>query len=518
MDNDGVFSDTETAKIIIQVCNGLIYLHKMSPPLIHNDINTSNIMICDDNNVKLFDFDISRIYNKASNQNTTLFGTEEYASPEHYGYGQSEPRTDIYSLGVTMHKMLTGKSLSNEHKSIYTGKLRNIVQKCIEINPKQRYQSVFALAKDLDKFINRKKHFRKVTATSFICIAIVGLSLILKTLIPDNLNNNKYMFSNSTTENTTPTADNTLHDYTIPSESVSVPNDVLATEDSTTSDVTTEIEDSQKNTISTEVVQDTPVKKMVNQYIISGELKSMVATNDGTLFYLEQQDDGYHLKTSKEDIILDDVPYSYSCELVHNPYSDELYLFYMLSGSQTKIFNVSEDYELTLEGTYTNIHSASGHEDADAYFFSDGNMYCNIFDTELVNSNNWTSIGDLDSCVSFIIKDMIFDSIWNDVGDLCLKKIDFQGNTINKYEPPVKIGYYLLPSNIYYTDKDYTYIIGTSDDKDYIYRFDGESFEQLICLNNYTYYTNFDFSALCVTDDAVMIFDQYTKTIKKFEY
>ena len=246
MDNDGVFSDTQTAKIIIQVCNGLIDLHKMSPPLIHNDINTSNIMICDDNNVKLFDFDISRIYNKASNQNTTLFGTEEYASPEHYGYGQSEPRTDIYSLGVTMHKMLTGESLSNDHKSIYTGKLRKIVQKCIEINPKQRYQSVLSLSKDLDKFINRKKYFRKVITTSFIFIAIISSLLVFKTLIPNNSNNNEYALSSSITENNIPTSDNALYDYTISSENLSIPNDILATENSTTIDVATEVDDSQK--------------------------------------------------------------------------------------------------------------------------------------------------------------------------------------------------------------------------------------------------------------------------------
>ena len=88
----------------------------MQPPVIHNDINTSNIMICDDNRVKLFDFDISRTYKKEASKNTELFGTEEYASPEHYGYGQSEPRTDIYSLGVTMHRMLCGEYLSGNRK------------------------------------------------------------------------------------------------------------------------------------------------------------------------------------------------------------------------------------------------------------------------------------------------------------------------------------------------------------------------------------------------------------------
>ena len=103
------------------------------PKIIRNDINPTNIKIRPDGTVKLFDFDISRLYKKGQSQNTVLFGTEEFAAPEHYGYGQSEPRTDIYCLGVTMHKMLTGKVLSSEHQSTYTGKLKKIINKCLVI-------------------------------------------------------------------------------------------------------------------------------------------------------------------------------------------------------------------------------------------------------------------------------------------------------------------------------------------------------------------------------------------------
>lgn len=123
IDNEKLFSEDETATIILEVCKALEVLHQMDPPVIHNDINPSNIMVHEDGNVKLFDFDIARTYKKERNQNTILFGTEEYASPEHYGYGQSEPRTDIYCLGVTMHKMLTGRGLSNNHRMTYNGKL-----------------------------------------------------------------------------------------------------------------------------------------------------------------------------------------------------------------------------------------------------------------------------------------------------------------------------------------------------------------------------------------------------------
>lgn len=156
LEQRGSFREVETAKIIISVCNALEKLHSETPPVIHNDINPSNIMIRDDMSVKLFDFDISRVFKKGNSKNTTLFGTEEYASPEHFGYGQSEPRTDIYCLGVTMHKMLTGHSLTPEHRITYKGPLKKIILKCMEFDPKNRYTSVCSLRKDLEKSLTKR--------------------------------------------------------------------------------------------------------------------------------------------------------------------------------------------------------------------------------------------------------------------------------------------------------------------------------------------------------------------------
>ena len=158
LENEGTFTEQSAAKIIIEICNALEVLHNEKPPVVHNDINPSNIKIREDGSVKLFDFDISRTYKKGQSQNTVLFGTEEFAAPEHYGYGQSEPRTDIYCLGVTMHKMLTGRGLSSEHRTIYKGPLKSIIRRCLEFDPKNRYGSVVALRRDLEKFLARKKN------------------------------------------------------------------------------------------------------------------------------------------------------------------------------------------------------------------------------------------------------------------------------------------------------------------------------------------------------------------------
>ena len=173
MDEDGIISENQTAQIISSVCSALEVLHKKTPPIVHNDINPSNIMICDDGTVKLFDFDISRLYQKGKGKNTELFGTEEYASPEHFGYGQSEPRTDIYCLGVTMHKMLTGNGLTSEHRMTYNGKLKNIINKCLEVDPNRRYTSVSDLNKKLLQFLSKKKRTVRIVRNILCIIAIV---------------------------------------------------------------------------------------------------------------------------------------------------------------------------------------------------------------------------------------------------------------------------------------------------------------------------------------------------------
>lgn len=185
MDVKGNLTEKETVRIIIAICNALEQLHREEPPVVHNDINPSNIMLREDGSVKLFDFDIARLYKKGVGQNTTLFGTEEYASPEHYGYGQSEPRTDIYCLGTTMHKMLTGETLSLEHRITYRGKMKSVLEKCLQFDPEKRYASVQALRKDLERFLPGKKRLLGWwLLCAFACVVAVAILMLTR---PDEL-------------------------------------------------------------------------------------------------------------------------------------------------------------------------------------------------------------------------------------------------------------------------------------------------------------------------------------------
>lgn len=93
------------------LCGVLNYLHTQKPnPIIYRDMKPSNIMLQPDGSLKLIDFGIAREYKQDSSADTTYIGTKGYAAPEQFGRAQTDGRTDIYSLGVTMYHLLTGKS------------------------------------------------------------------------------------------------------------------------------------------------------------------------------------------------------------------------------------------------------------------------------------------------------------------------------------------------------------------------------------------------------------------------
>ena len=121
----------EVRSIIIQLCDGLDLLH--TEGIIHRDIKPSNLILQPGNIIRLIDFDAARVVKAAQNEDTHHLGTKGYAAPEQFGYGQTDGRSDIYSLGVTMIELLG---------SDYHGYLSDILSKCTEIDAKRRYQSV----------------------------------------------------------------------------------------------------------------------------------------------------------------------------------------------------------------------------------------------------------------------------------------------------------------------------------------------------------------------------------------
>ena len=137
------FTPAEARKITFQLCNALWVLHSLGA--VHRDIKPENVIVRGSEAV-LIDFDASRIFKSEISHDTQILGTTGYAAPEQYGITQTDERTDIYSLGVLLNIMLTGKHPSKE---LASGKLGRIVQKCTMVNPKKRYKSVLYLMEAL---------------------------------------------------------------------------------------------------------------------------------------------------------------------------------------------------------------------------------------------------------------------------------------------------------------------------------------------------------------------------------
>ena len=149
--------DIRSAKqILCQICDGLSQLHING--IVHRDIKPGNVMITDDGTVKIIDYSISRLIKPEQRKDTTVLGTAGYASPEQFGFTQTNGKTDIYACGVLLNYLLTGK-LPNEQ--LHQGLLTTVIQQCIEIDENKRFSSADELKKVLQgKKINRRRPFR----------------------------------------------------------------------------------------------------------------------------------------------------------------------------------------------------------------------------------------------------------------------------------------------------------------------------------------------------------------------
>ena len=164
----GKLSVKEATSIAIQVSLGLEAAHNRG--IVHRDVKPQNIIISTDGKVKLSDFGIA----KATNSNTitaNVMGSVHYSSPEQVRGGASDARSDIYSLGITMYEMVTGrvpydgdttvavaiKHLQEEMvpPSRYTPdipySMEQIILKCTQKNPDRRYQNMAQLIEDLKR-------------------------------------------------------------------------------------------------------------------------------------------------------------------------------------------------------------------------------------------------------------------------------------------------------------------------------------------------------------------------------
>lgn len=189
-----------------QLCDALSYLHSQKPPIIYRDMKPANVMLKPEGNIKIIDFGIAREYKELSLADTTVLGTKGYAPPEQYS-GQTDARSDIYALGMTMHHLLTGidprtgeayAPVRMWNPEVSEG-MEMIIDKCVQPAAERRYQNCQDLLYDLEhpELITKdykKKQKRKLYSFIASCAlaVVMGVSGLVCSAVSTNMNNSDY--------------------------------------------------------------------------------------------------------------------------------------------------------------------------------------------------------------------------------------------------------------------------------------------------------------------------------------
>lgn len=180
MDGKGKFSEEQAAEIGIKLCNILSYLHSRRPPVIHRDIKAENIVITNDKRIYIIDFGTARDYSPMSSQDTHIMGTPATAPPEQFGFGQTDERSDVYSLGVLLHQLVTGEV--NLKKGSVPGRINKVIKRCTDFSPDARYKGAADLNKALLPLQNKERSriprlVPAMAAVSVVSALIAGVSV-----------------------------------------------------------------------------------------------------------------------------------------------------------------------------------------------------------------------------------------------------------------------------------------------------------------------------------------------------
>jgi tetratricopeptide (TPR) repeat protein/tRNA A-37 threonylcarbamoyl transferase component Bud32 len=215
----------KSISITKQICEGLAEAHRLG--VIHRDLKSNNIMIDKEGNVRIMDFGIARsLKGKGITEAGVMIGTPEYISPEQVEGKEVDQRADIYSLGVVLYEMVTGRvpfegetALSVAHKHKYetppepeefnphiNEDLNKMILKCLEKDKENRYQraeELFSELENIEKGIPSTERVvpgrkpltsREITVTfglrklyipALVFIGIVIIGVVIWQLLPE---------------------------------------------------------------------------------------------------------------------------------------------------------------------------------------------------------------------------------------------------------------------------------------------------------------------------------------------
>jgi serine/threonine protein kinase len=142
----------------IQLCEVFHYLHQQPSPVVYRDIKPSNVMIDEEDFIRLIDFGIARKYKEGQRLDTVALGTLGFAAPEQFKKQQTDHRADIYSLGAMIFYLLTkGQYYNPEERSLdqirpeLPHSFVRIIQRMTMEDPKDRYQSTLEIKRELER-------------------------------------------------------------------------------------------------------------------------------------------------------------------------------------------------------------------------------------------------------------------------------------------------------------------------------------------------------------------------------
>ncbi|MEQ8188084.1 MAG: SUMF1/EgtB/PvdO family nonheme iron enzyme [Candidatus Eremiobacterota bacterium] len=157
----------------IDLLDVLSYLHRNNPPIIYRDLKPANIMIQKNNNqVMLVDFGIARSIMPENINTMTSIGTPHYSSPEQFD-GKVVPQSDLFSLGATMHHLLTGKIPTpcmfkpvRQLNPDISAELEIIMEKALALEVEDRYESAIVMKQALIEYLNQTRQLPDLTLSN----------------------------------------------------------------------------------------------------------------------------------------------------------------------------------------------------------------------------------------------------------------------------------------------------------------------------------------------------------------
>lgn len=155
-------------KYALQICELFDYLHHgQSTPIIYRDLKPSNIMIDENDNIRLIDFGVARNFKEGKQTDTVQLGTIGFAAPEQFEQQQTDNRTDLYTLGAVMYYLLsrgkyyyvTQKRLDEIEEGL-SQELTQIINKLLRSSPYDRYQKANDVKRDLTRISHTRSAIR----------------------------------------------------------------------------------------------------------------------------------------------------------------------------------------------------------------------------------------------------------------------------------------------------------------------------------------------------------------------